>query len=200
MQALKEWAIVCKALEEGIQIILVRKGGILEYKDGFSVNHDKFLLYPTFEHQTKESLKPWYANRLDVVMNGQPAEGINIITCLAHVKHVKEDVDRLTLQKIGLHHVWSDQCVTARMDYNPKKPTTVMVLRVFRLINPIVLTVKPEWSGCKSWIAMDSLEPNDEHVEINGFDDRKNRLGIPALDDTKFAEAESDIMQVLDKA
>ena len=31
--ALKEWAIICKALEEGRQVVLLRKGGILEYKE-----------------------------------------------------------------------------------------------------------------------------------------------------------------------
>jgi hypothetical protein len=36
MAALKEWAVVCKALEEGRQILLLRKGGIMEYKQGFS--------------------------------------------------------------------------------------------------------------------------------------------------------------------
>lgn len=32
MLALKEWSIICKALEDGNQTILLRKGGILEYK------------------------------------------------------------------------------------------------------------------------------------------------------------------------
>ena len=32
--ALKEWAIVCKALAEGRQILLIRKGGIEEIKGG----------------------------------------------------------------------------------------------------------------------------------------------------------------------
>lgn len=47
MAALKEWAIVCKALEEGRQVLLLRKGGIMEYKQGFEIKHNKFLLFPT---------------------------------------------------------------------------------------------------------------------------------------------------------
>ena len=46
--ALKEWAIVCKALEEGRQVLLLRKGGIMEYRQGFEVKHNNFLLFPTF--------------------------------------------------------------------------------------------------------------------------------------------------------
>ena len=43
MAALKEWAIVCKALEEGRQVLLLRKGGIMEYRQGFEVKHEQFL-------------------------------------------------------------------------------------------------------------------------------------------------------------
>ena len=47
--ALKEWAVVCQALEEGRKVLLLRKGGIMEYREGFQVKHNSFMLYPTFE-------------------------------------------------------------------------------------------------------------------------------------------------------
>ncbi|MGH9879382.1 MAG: DUF1802 family protein, partial [Nitrososphaerales archaeon] len=65
-RALKEWAVVVKALEEGKQCILFRKGGILD--PGFSVESSEFLLYPTFEHQTKEYLKDEYKGRFDELL------------------------------------------------------------------------------------------------------------------------------------
>ena len=55
MQALKEWAVVCRALEEGRQIVLLRKGGILEYRQSFKVKHDRFLLFPTYGTPVKGS-------------------------------------------------------------------------------------------------------------------------------------------------
>jgi hypothetical protein len=56
--ALKEWAIVCKALEEGRQVILLRKGRIMEYRQGFEVKHSDFFLYPTrYEHQSPTRLR-----------------------------------------------------------------------------------------------------------------------------------------------
>src|SRR6188472_2307864 len=64
MIALKEWAIICKALEEGKQILLLRKGGIMEYRKGFEVKHNEFLLYPTFEHQSIESIKAEYKEKI----------------------------------------------------------------------------------------------------------------------------------------
>ena len=37
MDALKEWATVVKALEQGKQTVILRKGGILETASGFNI-------------------------------------------------------------------------------------------------------------------------------------------------------------------
>ena len=49
--AFKEWAVAVDALMSGEQVMLIRKGGISEDSKHFTVIHDKFLLYPTYEHQ-----------------------------------------------------------------------------------------------------------------------------------------------------
>ena len=89
MAALKEWAVVCKALEEGRQILLLRKGGIMEYRQGFKVKHNKFLLFPTFEHQSKESIQPNYLSMLYSVLQNTPTNGKNKITSYAQVADIK---------------------------------------------------------------------------------------------------------------
>jgi len=53
MNALKEWATIVNALENGDQTVLLRKGGILEDSSGFVVESEKFFLFPTFEHQER---------------------------------------------------------------------------------------------------------------------------------------------------
>ncbi|MGI0069964.1 MAG: DUF1802 family protein, partial [Nitrosopumilaceae archaeon] len=60
MKALKEWATVVKALENGNQTVLLRKGGILEAASGFTLEAKKFALFPTYEHQDNASLKSPY--------------------------------------------------------------------------------------------------------------------------------------------
>ena len=52
--ALKEWAVVVRALATGRQVILLRKGGIEEEPGEFRVEHAEFFLYPTFEHQHRK--------------------------------------------------------------------------------------------------------------------------------------------------
>src|SRR5215217_7835366 len=56
--ALKEWATVCRALETGRQMVLLRKGGILEAIGGFELENPQFLLFPTYLHQNLNMLKP----------------------------------------------------------------------------------------------------------------------------------------------
>ena len=49
--ALKEWAVTVRALAEGEQLLTLRKGGIREENKHFELDHERFFLYPTFDHQ-----------------------------------------------------------------------------------------------------------------------------------------------------
>ena len=170
MQALKEWAVVCKALEEGRQVLLLRKGGILEYRQGFKVKHYRFLLFPTYEHQSKDHLQLDYADRLDEVLQDQPATGTNRITSYAEAIEVKEITDRIALRTLAKYHIWNESYVNARMDYNPSKPMSVILLRVFKLESPMFIESKQEWIGCRSWIPLDidvSGRPIMEDLQFN---------------------------------
>ena len=51
--ALKEWAVVQRSLLEGHQIILLRKGGLIEESGDFDLRAERFLLYPTYAHETE---------------------------------------------------------------------------------------------------------------------------------------------------
>ena len=53
--AFKEWAVTVRALAEGEQLVTLRKGGIREPDKHFSLDHERFFLYPTFDHQRRAS-------------------------------------------------------------------------------------------------------------------------------------------------
>lgn len=180
MQALKEWAVVCKALQEGRQTVLLRKGGILEFRQGFEVKHERFMLFPTYEHQAREHLQPDYAGRLDGVLREQPPAGANLLTGYAEAKMVKEVNDVSVLKKLEKYHIWNESYVNARMAYNPKKPMSMILLRVYNLSSPITVSTKEEWAGCKSWIPVD-LEAT----------------GRPAVDDAAFGRISDEVAEVL---
>jgi hypothetical protein len=67
------------------------------------------------------------------------------------------------------------------MDYNPKKPMSVILLRVFKLDTPIHINMKEEWAGCKSWIPLD--------MDVAGAQ--------PAIDDVQFQGVSAKVREVL---
>ena len=180
MQALKEWAVVCRAMEQGRQILLLRKGGILEFREGFEVKHDRFMMFPTYEHQAKESLKPDYAAHLDDILKAQPLAGQNIIKSYAEATLVKEITNISVLKKLEKYHIWNESYVNARMAYNPKKPMSVILVRTFVLDSPIIVENRQEWAGCKSWIP----------VELSA-------AGKPAIDENTFSQISAEVREVL---
>src|SRR5688500_613836 len=175
MIALKDWAIVCKALEDGKQMLLLRKGGIMEYRKGFEVKHNEFLLYPTFEHQSVESIKVEYKEKLKKILeeqnkyyNNNNRKKIdkdnknfniathNIIKLLAKVEDVIEISDKLILSELRDYHIWSDEYVTMRMNYNPSKPMSILLLRIYKLRKPLIVDINDTWARCKSWIDIET--------------------------------------------
>ena len=50
--ALKEWAVVVAAMKQGLHSVLLRKGGLADKGQEFRMEHSKFLLFPTYEHQS----------------------------------------------------------------------------------------------------------------------------------------------------
>ena len=75
--ALKEWAITCEAIGRGEQILLLRKGGIHEDSKDFRVIHREFLLYPTYEHQKADLLRPEHQPALEALLE-LPRDGKQI--------------------------------------------------------------------------------------------------------------------------
>ena len=55
--AFKEWAVTVRALAEGEQLLTLRKGGIREPNKHFALEHDRFFLYPTFDHQRNDLVR-----------------------------------------------------------------------------------------------------------------------------------------------
>lgn len=189
ISALKEWAIVCKVLEEGRQTILLRKGGIMERKQGFELRHNDFYMFPTYEHQSRDLLQQEYADKFDAVLRDKPLDDLNRIDLYAKVISITETFNREMLQDLRDFHIWNEKYVNARMDYNPQKPLSIMLLRVYRLNTAINVTLTPQQAGCRSWIDFQSM--NTKNYQDN--------IGKPILSDDIFQERQSQLMEVLNR-
>lgn len=153
MKALKEWATVITALENGDQTVLLRKGGILETSSGFKVEDKKFALFPTYEHQDNSSLKSQFYRYLADVREQKPRDGFNRITSYAEVLAEHDVSSMQKMEELSDFHIWSDSYMVERMNWMPQKPMTAMFLKVYK-VAPTEIPVLPEYHGCKSWIEL----------------------------------------------
>jgi hypothetical protein len=153
--ALKEWAQVIKALDAGRQIILLRKGGISEANNEFALRSREFFLYPTYEHQRKGLLK-WGLCEEGVERGVETSKAHDEveITNFAIVTNMHMINDPNKVASLSPYHILDDDYVLSRFAWKPKKPLTLMLLRVFRLYKPIKLTALTEYRGCTSWILL----------------------------------------------
>ncbi|MBV9863781.1 MAG: DUF1802 family protein [Abitibacteriaceae bacterium] len=184
--ALKEWAVTCHALREGRQILLLRKGGILDDEGVFQLEHEVFWLQPTYEHQSEELIKPAQRDLFETVQAEREAgENRKFITLRWLAKAHKiwpltlEDEDKLR----QVEHIWSSTYLDLRFNYKPDHPLLCVALRVYERPEPYRIAMRAAFSGCRSWIDLGEL-----------LDCRNLR---PVLDETTFASQLRDLTNIL---
>jgi hypothetical protein len=181
--ALKEWSVVVDALARGAVIALVRKGGIREQRAGFVVRHDRFLLYPTYFHESSAGI----ASRLLPELHALPAPPV---PGMVHVTHVA-DVARVwhvetlePLRRIEAEHPLAWPSVESRFHYRGTPGVQVVALRIATLRTPARVPELHRYRGCVSWLEL------GEDVDVEG--------AAPVVGDAEFARRLSAIAGHLD--
>jgi hypothetical protein len=213
--ALKEWAVICKALESGDQILLFRKGGIMEFRNGFELKFKDFFLFPTSEHQARDSIRPQYHAVLNQIEknnemnevekttenNSSTTKKYTKVTSFVKITHYGEVSNLDRLKELEDFHIWTDDYVKTRFNYNPKKPLYLLLLRTYKLKKPITILNKPQWIGCKSWIQIDSRDQDlglyfDNNIPENPFEYLKS-ISNPCIDDDKFNKLSEKVRSII---
>ncbi|HEY5040142.1 MAG TPA: DUF1802 family protein [bacterium] len=154
--ALKEWAVVLKALEEGKQTLLLRKGGIQEENGEFKPEHPEFFLYPTFEHESLQDIKSDWRPRLAAIEkeNKDPKRVHFRLYAVADV--IEKITDWEVCKRAIPFTVMSDEAIEKRFNYGDWPGVYMMMVRVYLLPVPLELPVKPAYAGCKSWVPLET--------------------------------------------
>jgi hypothetical protein len=182
-KALKEWAVVCRALTEGRQSVLLRKGGIVEETRDFALVERSFLLYPTFEHQDLDSVREPYRDWFVQTLAERPPEDVVRVDAWAEVTDLFLTHDLDALFAVGDEYAWSPEYIRMRMAYKPRKPMNVVIVRAWRLPRAVDVPVEEHFAGCKSWV------PLDDAVPLEG--------STPVLSDTQHVERVERITRLL---
>ena len=183
--ALKEWAVTVRAMAQGDQVLLLRKGGIHENGKDFRVIHREFLFYPTYLHQKEELLQPAHQPALRQMLE-QPQHNDRItFSHWAKAEEVLEISDQEKVDDLEAHYIWTTAYAQSRLHWKPMLPLSVLLLRVYKLEQPVTVPYLPEYGGCTSWVdvlsdvSLGRMEPVLEDSEFQRrVDDIKGNLGL----------------------
>ncbi len=190
--AFKEWAITVRALAEGEQLLTLRKGGIREENKHFEIEHDRFFLYPTFDHQRNDCVREAHMPELGRALeegvwpdNEPPAKALIQdggipqpdrvrIRAWAEVAASYLITDPRAIDALSPYYIWTTDYAEKRLAWKRRHPLHVIVLRTYRIPRPVTVKVRPEYHGCRSWIELYRDLPFE---------------GTPVLSDEEFERA-----------
>jgi hypothetical protein len=196
--AFKEWAVTVRALAEGEQLVTLRKGGIREPGKHFSLDHRRFFLYPTFDHQradcVRESHQPEMRRALEegVWADGEPATHPDghlaqpdrvRIRAWAEVAGSWTVTDRRAVDALSPFYVWTADYAEKRLAWKRRHPLHVLLLRTYRIPRPVTVKVRDDYGGCRSWLEITRDLPFE---------------GTPVLSDEEFERASEEITAIAD--
>ena len=181
--ALKEWATVLEAMARGEQLLLIRKGGLIEPGSGFELVSKTFVFYPTFEHQAVAYLRPPYQGYFEEAAKRRAPEGQVRMELFGVATASRAIHDPAIIERLADFHIYNQAFVTQRLKWQPDQPLVAVIVRAYRLAVPHLCQVLPHYAGCKSWVDLDGAVP------IDGAQ--------PVLDEAAFQAQANAIVSIL---
>jgi hypothetical protein len=77
-------------------------------------------------------------------------------------------------------HIWTRPLIDMRFNYKPENPLYLLLLRVWRLEQPVAVENIPAYAGCKSWV------PLQQPIDVGQVS--------PALSDEEFSRRRERIL------
>jgi hypothetical protein len=197
--AFKEWAVTVRALAEGEQLVTLRKGGIREEHKHFELEHDRFFLYPTFEHQRNDVVRASHQPELRRALEegvwpdeeppphaltrdgGIPQPDRVRIRAWAQVTEHWTVTDPRVVDALSPYYVWTTDYAEKRLSWKRRHPLHVLLLRTHRIPRPVTVKVREDFHGCKSWLEITRDLPFE---------------GTPVLSDDEFGRVREEIASI----
>ena len=158
--AFKEWAVTVRALAEGEQLLTLRKGGIREENKHFEIEHDRFFLYPTFDHQRNDLVRDSHMPELGRALEegvwpddeppasaliqdgGIPQPDRVRIRAWAEVAASYLITDPRAIDALSPYYIWTTDYAEKRLHWKRRHPLHVILLRTYRIPRPVTVKVR----------------------------------------------------------
>ena len=169
----KEWSVVCEALGRGRQSLILRKGGIAEGREGFRFKHERFFLFPTQFHQQYEKVRP--GERRESVAPANNAAEVVAVHLLVAVEFACWVNDWERLARLEPFHVWREDVVRERFEYDDQRGLQCAFGRVYRASRPWTFPNRPAYGGCRSWVTLPAPPDDLNWTPVLGEDEHERR-------------------------
>lgn len=173
-RAFKEWAAICRMIDDGRQSVIVRKGGISEAGGEFRPEFDRFWLFPTHLHQAPGSLK---ADAAALLSQREDEIDLRTFVDVERIFHLDRLDVALALDDL---HYWSPETIQQRFHYR-KPGLYLLAVRAWRVGVPHRIAKRPEFDGCKTWVDLPealSIEGSEPVVADMAHQDFARQLRV----------------------
>lgn len=172
-------------MAEGQQILLIRKGGIREEGNTFTINDPEFFLMSTYEHQNASLLQPPYVPKLEAIQAVLYDPGKVTLRAYAVVDTILVARNDEQVNAVASETIWNATYVKQRFDFNPYDPLYLIILRVYNLPESVAIPMRSAYEGCKSWVTL------EEPISTAG--------ATPAIPDAEFARRRAAVIAELSR-
>jgi hypothetical protein len=180
----KEWGGVIRALEEGDQTCIIRKGN--RQADLFDLSRRRFWLVPSYAHQEEDSIQPFYRDYLEESeeQNAEAGSDRIHVQCWVQAKTVIKITRNQRLNWITDHTIYSPRCLQNRFQLQPGEALHMLVVRAYKLDDPRILENPDGYEECTAqggdaWVDLKQripLIPDDPALAADEFEDRLSTL------------------------
>ncbi|MCO5315946.1 MAG: DUF1802 family protein [Solirubrobacterales bacterium] len=196
--AFKEWAVTVRALSEGEQLLTLRRADLAEDNAPFELDHDRFFLYPTFDHQRNNLVRASHHPELDRALEEgvwpdeePPARALLQDGGIPQPERVRirawaEVAEEITIESpkvmdsLSPFYIWTNDYAQQRLSWQPRTPLQLVLLRVHRIPRPVTVRVREEYHG-PAWAEIDRDLPFE---------------GTPVMSDEEFEFASNEIRSI----
>lgn len=183
----KEWAFVCDALTQGVQTIILRKGGIHEGRGGFEFKHRDFFLFPTWFHTQAEKLR-WVPAGAQAAFPPEDERKTVDVSGFARLENVWRVTDWAKVEKLAPLHIWKDEVIRERFVYDEESCLHVALVRAYRLPAVWTFPYQRSYGGCRSWVTLP-----DEGITLI-------EAAVPAMSDERWKADAAKVREILGEA
>ena len=181
MIGFKEWSVVCDALGNGRQSLILRKGGIHEGRRGFQFDHPEFALFPTRFHEQETHIRQEELATLRFEAKHEFEVGDQVEICfLARLEATWTVTDWSAVVALQDMHIWDEQTIRDRYECALKDGDPAAINVAFVRVSAIT----PAWEfpyarrygGCRSWIELPTLPGSVQRADVLDSQESSERL------------------------